>query len=351
MNEDSPLSAILGAIPCRSAPMDKDSTSPLHASSAISGVSRGSGAQMDADSTSAMSNPLHSNPQSSPNPQLPPINPPTSSRPIPLPPVPTALADIIGQAVAEHLSSGIVEPTVRGIIDACVPCLAEIFENRLAARNLLLTTGGSCPTTSNGSAGPDAQHGSDGDDEEGVLPPQRKKSGPRGKLNHLHHAFRIYLRDKKIVPTGPKAKLPISAPTNAIHAFNQNGKSPPVLENLTLDWASNPLSTSRWNREAISILSPDFHTQLKNKAYKDVVYDEETMNLPAICRLCEKKLVRTHQAHCKEAKINNATADERQQVISNLHAQEEKHLKDERKVSHQFGTLARHKRIVAENCH
>ncbi|KAI9567123.1 hypothetical protein HD554DRAFT_2270715 [Boletus coccyginus] len=282
----------------------------------------------------------------------PPSNPPILSRPVSLPPVPTALADIIGKAVADHLCLGLVEPTVRGVIEACVPRLAEIMESRFATQNPLPSTeGGSCPKSKNRSAESDCR-GSDGDDEEeeAVPPPRRKKPGPRGKTNRLHNAFRSYLRSKNIIPAELKAELPVSAPVNAIQVFNQNGEGPPVLENIALDWASHPLSVSCWNREAIAILSLDFHMKLKSGAYKEVVYQEESMNLPALRRLCGQKLVRTHQAHRKRALINAATPDEQEQVKSSLRALEEKRLKGERKISRRFGTVARRKRIVTENC-
>ncbi|KAI9459519.1 hypothetical protein HD554DRAFT_2041861 [Boletus coccyginus] len=275
----------------------------------------------------------------------------TATGPVSLPPVPTALADIIGKAVADHLCLGLVEPTVRGVIEACVPRLAEIMESRFATQNPLPSTeGGSCPKSKNRSAESDCR-GSDGDDEEeeAVPPPRRKKPGPRGKTNHLHNAFRSYLRSKNIIPAELKAELPVSAPVNAIQVFNQNGEGPPVLENIALDWASHLLSASRWNHEAIAILSLDFHMKLKSGAYKEVIYQEESMNLPALRRLCGQKLVRTHQAHRKRALINAATPDEQEQVKSSLRALEEKRLKGERKISRRFGTVARHKRIVTEN--
>lgn len=113
-----------------------------------------------------------------------------------------------------------------------------------------------------------------------------------------------------------------------------------MLENIALDWASHPLSVSRWNREAIAILSLDFHTKLKSGAFKEVVYQEESMNLPALRRLCRQKLVHTHQAHHKQALINTATPDEQEQVKSSLRALEERHLKGERKVSCCFGVCS-----------
>lgn len=63
--------------------------------------------------TTAIGSPLCSSssiPQPSTTPS--PSNHLTSSRLLPSPPVPTALADIIGKAVANHLSSGLVELTI-----------------------------------------------------------------------------------------------------------------------------------------------------------------------------------------------------------------------------------------------
>ena len=123
-------------------------------------------------------------------------------------------------------------------------------------------------------------------------------------------AFRVYLWQKKIIPSGPKDKLPASAPIDAVRAFNQDGISPPHLENIALDWHCSPLTSSRWNLKAISILLLDFYKNLKGAVYQDVVFDEKTMSLQAIHKLCEQKLVRTHQAHRTQAKIDIAAADE-----------------------------------------
>jgi hypothetical protein len=61
------------------------------------------------------------------------------------------------------------------------------------------------------------------------------------------------------------------------------------------------------------------------------------MNLAALQRLCGQKLVRTHQAHHKQALINMATPDEQEQVKSSLRALEERRLKGDRKISRRFG--------------
>lgn len=127
---------------------------------------------------------------------------------------------------------------------------------------------------------------------------------------------------------------------NAIQAFNQDGEGPPVLENIALDWASHPLSASCWNHEAIAILSLNFHTKLKSEAFKEVVYQEESMNLPALRCLCGQKLVHTHQAHHKQALIITATPNEQEQVKSSLRALEERCLKGKRKVSRHFGVCS-----------
>ncbi|KAI9462601.1 hypothetical protein HD554DRAFT_2041178 [Boletus coccyginus] len=239
-------------IPLENVQMDEESTSPHLNDVAM---------DHSTSFTTATGSPLHSSSSNPHSPTTSPLsNPPIPSRPVSLPPVPTALADIIGKAVADHLCLGLVELTVRGVIEACVPRLAEIMEN------------------------------GDDEEEEAVPPPRRKKPGPRGKTNRLHNAFRSYLRSKNIIPAELKAELPVSALVNAIQVFNQNGEGPPVLENIALDWASHPLSASRWNREAIAILSLDFHMKLKSGAYKEVVYQEESMNLPALRRLCGQKL-------------------------------------------------------------
>ena len=90
------------------------------------------------------------------------------------------------------------------------------------------------------------------------------------------------------------------------------------------------------------------------------------MSLQAIRKVCKQKLVRTHQAHRTQAKIDIAAADKRTQVMAQIAAKEEKRRKGDRmiarchgvcypfKLPFHFGslnlkTLARRKKIASRN--
>ncbi|KAI9571092.1 hypothetical protein HD554DRAFT_2169469 [Boletus coccyginus] len=229
----------------------------------------------------------------------PPLSPPTSAplgdpirsaRPLLLP---RTYQTVIDQAIAEHLEAatmGLVEPTVRGIIDACVPHLTEFIESRFVT----LT-----PSRLN--------------------PPCKAHqccSAPREEDydgNNDHDTGEDAV-SSTLIPSGPKAELPASALVDAVRTFNQDGISPPLLENVM------------WNSEAISILSLDFYNNLKGGTYRDVIFDEQTMNLQAICKLCEQKL-----------------------VMAQIAAKKENRRKGDRMIAHRHGTLARCKKIASQN--
>ncbi|KAF9232692.1 hypothetical protein BU15DRAFT_80961 [Melanogaster broomeanus] len=247
-------------------------------------------------------------------------------QPCPLP-LPTSLECVIDRVVTQLLNavtSELVEPTIQGIVDACDPRLTGLIKSQLAmldpfppARKIHQGR----KNLSEPSADPEAD--ADGDDDEGSpIVMRRQKPGPRGKGNRLHEAFRIYLRAMNIIPSGPKGALPGSASWDAVRSFNNNGISPPSLPNISLDWSCSPLTSSRWNTEAIALLSLNFYEKLK-EGYKDVTFDEKTMSLPKLRKLCEQKLVRTYRAHCKHTKLNSCTIDERAEVI----AKEERRMK------------------------
>ena len=124
-------------------------------------------------------------------------------------------------------------------------------------------------------------------------------------------AFHVYLQQKNVIPSGPKGKLPASALVSTVCTFIQDGASPPLLENIALDWDSSPFSLSHWNVEAISILSLDFYNNLKGSAYQDIMFDEPTMNLQTVHKICKQKLVWTHQAYQKQTRINIATVSKK----------------------------------------
>ncbi|KAI9455309.1 hypothetical protein HD554DRAFT_2178513 [Boletus coccyginus] len=291
-----------------------------------------------------------------------PTSPPVTPRPArPTRPLvlPRALENIIGQVVSERLdatAASLVEPTVRGIVDACIPRLTDLIDSRLATQSLTPDQSRhatKCKSRANRQP-EDSGEGTDGDDEmEGDVflqtSPRRKKPGPRGKMNRLHLAFRKYLRSRNVIPQDTAGPLPPLAPNDAVQSFDRDSVPPPTLENIAFDWRCSPFKSSRWNREAITILSIDFHNNLRNSVYPDVMYDENTMHLPAILKHCEQKLLRTQQAYRRKIKIDATTAAERDSVVNNLVLKEDRRRKAERMTSRRHGTLARRKKIVLEN--
>lgn len=142
--------------------------------------------------TTVMGSSLHSFPLNPHSSTISPLsNPPTSSRLVLLPPVSTALADITGKAVADHLCLGLVKLTVQGVIKACVPYLTEIMESHFVTQNPLFSIkGGSCPKSTNHSTKSDC-HESDGSNEEEKAVPSPRQKKPRSweKTNHLHMSY------------------------------------------------------------------------------------------------------------------------------------------------------------------
>ena len=126
-------------------------------------------------------------------------------------------------------------------------------------------------------------------------------------------AFHVYLQQKNVILSGPKGKLPASALVRTVCTFIQDGASPPLLENIALDWDSSPFSLSHWNVEAISILSLDFYNNLKGGAYQDIIFNKQTMNLQTIC---------------KSVNISKCP-----QVMAHIAAKEEKHWKGDRMIA------------------
>lgn len=97
------------------------------------------------------------------------------TRPLPLP---AALGAVLDREIAERLNAatvGLVEPTVRGIVDACIPRLTEFIESQFTTFALKNSAG------SHKASQPE----SDSDEVDQVVR-SRKKPGPRGKLNRLH---------------------------------------------------------------------------------------------------------------------------------------------------------------------
>ncbi|KAI9573727.1 hypothetical protein HD554DRAFT_2035461 [Boletus coccyginus] len=248
---------------------------------------------------------------------------PDSIRPARLLPLPAALGSVIDEAIAGHLQAAtarLVEPTIQGIVDACIPRLAEFMETHL----VMLTPPqclGKVPCKGKKKTDPKScEEDYDGDDDEGAVT-----------------TFYDYLWQKKVIPSRPKGNLPPSAPIDVVHTFNQDGVSPPLLENIALDWHCSSLMSSHWNSEAISILSLDFYNNLKGSASRDVIFDEKTMSLQVIRKMCKQKLAQTYQAHRQVDKINMATGNKQTQVIAHIRTKKKKCQKGDRMIARSHG--------------
>ena len=109
------------------------------------------------------------------------------ARPLPLP---AAVGTVIDQAITERLEAAtacLVQPTVQGIIDACIPRLTELIESHFATLTPAQGSGKASPckeTTRKAHSEP-CEGDYDGDNEISVAR-RRKKPGPRGKMNRLH---------------------------------------------------------------------------------------------------------------------------------------------------------------------
>lgn len=141
----------------------------------------------------------------------------------------------------------------------------------------------------------------------------------------------------KVIPSRLKGDLPTSAPHEAVNAFNRDGISPPSLPNILLDWSCSPLPSSRWNSEALALLSLDFYEKLKGGSYRNVTFCEKDMNLAALRKLCEQKLTRTHQAHQKQATISSCPHDKQVEMTATLTAKDAKRRREDRMTARRHG--------------
>ncbi|KAI9569309.1 hypothetical protein HD554DRAFT_2038254 [Boletus coccyginus] len=186
---------------------------------------------------------------------------------------------------------GLVELTVQEIINAYVPHLTEFIESCFM---ILMPSWLNLPCKAHQCCSAPHEGDYDGDDDhdtrEDAIVQKWKKPGPQRRMNYLHQ--------KEIIPSDLKGKLPASVPVDTICIFNQNGILPPLLKNVMLDWHYSPLISSRWNSEAISILSLNFYNNLK--------------------------------AHQTQARINIIAADEQVQVMAQIAAKKENYWKGDK---------------------
>ena len=104
--------------------------------------------------------------------------------------VPVALGTVIDQVITEHLetpTAGRVEPTIRGIINACIPHLTELMESHFATLTAqALRKAAPCKEKNRKSHSKSCEGDYDGDDDEAAVVGRQKKPGPPGKMNRLH---------------------------------------------------------------------------------------------------------------------------------------------------------------------
>ena len=104
--------------------------------------------------------------------------------------VPAALGTVIDQVITEHLetaTAGLVKPTIRGIIDACIPHLTELMESHFTLLTAqALRKAAPCKEKNRKSYSKSYEGDYDGNYDEAAVVGRRKKPGPRGKMNCLH---------------------------------------------------------------------------------------------------------------------------------------------------------------------
>ena len=101
-----------------------------------------------------------------------------------------------------------------------------------------------------------------------------------------------------------KGPVPVQAPPNQVEAFNQDGSSPPTIENIAIDWTIS-LKSSPWNQETVWLLAADFHAKIKIGTYPTVVYDTNCMSIDVLGRLCIQKLSWTHDVCQEQVKVDS----------------------------------------------
>ena len=133
-----------------------------------------------------------------------------------------------------------------------------------------------------------------------------------------------------------KGPVPVQAPPNQVEAFNQDGSSPPTIENIAIDWTTS-LKSSPWNQETVRLLAADFHAKIKIGTYPTVVYDANRMSVDVLGRLCIQKLSRTHDACRQQAEVDSQPIERRQEAISKLSAIRTTQLKNDRSTARRLG--------------
>jgi hypothetical protein len=100
--------------------------------------------------------------------------------------------------------------------------------------------------------------------------------------------------------------LPQSPSPEDVDAYETLGERGPAFPDIRLDWGASLKSV--WNDAAITFLAEDLRSEIKKD--KIVEYDNDTMNLGALKKLCAKKLVETRRAIRTQKKLKNLTPNE-----------------------------------------
>jgi hypothetical protein len=137
-------------------------------------------------------------------------------------------------------------------------------------------------------------------------------------LHTIQSLMRTYLiKNELLIASRPSHQQPLPEPASQedIKAYENDGDGGPTLPGIRLDWESS-LKSSLWNDAAITLLASDFHSEIKKD--KIVKYDDNTMNVHALKKLCAAKLVRTRRAICMDGKLKNLDVGTREITQSSL---------------------------------
>ena len=139
-----------------------------------------------------------------------------------------------------------------------------------------------------------------------------------------------------MVTQSSKQQIPAQAPSVQVAAFIQDGSSPPIIDNVAIDWQSS-LKLSPWNQEIIRLLAVDFQTKIKAGTYPTIIYDNKTMHVNALSSICLQKLSQTLQACQQKAVIEACPNEQREDAILKQNAIRALQLKNDRSTARKHG--------------
>ncbi|KAG2108562.1 hypothetical protein BD769DRAFT_1392725 [Suillus cothurnatus] len=280
------------------------------------------------------------------SPMVPQIHTPVPVKPLPLP---ATIEDRLDRLVAQRfleLSQNVLAPALKHAVDALVPSIVEQLTDGLS--DGLRASIHPRPPIRKTDISSDTQSS---DDEDGLKPHLRRKCpGKRGSKNHLHVAFRAYLREKGLLK-GKNNSLPQSPPEETVRAFNKDNDGCPTVGDLSVDW-SDSLKKSPWNTEVVNLLAVDFQMKVKSGIYSKVVFNDETMNLDNLRLLCIDKLRRTQTMYRQRARLSTfSNLEDMDHASHEMSARNERRQRLDRSNTRKHGTLQRRRKIVEQNRH